>query len=59
MRRPMRLTLFGLRAGFLAIALATAGGALTACQKEETLGDKIDETTEEIEDEIDDHTDDK
>ena len=59
MRRPMRLTLFGLRAGFLALALASAGGALTACQKEETLGDKIDETTEEIEDEIDDHTDDK
>jgi hypothetical protein len=55
----MRRTLFGLRAGFLAFALASAGGALTACQKEETLGDKIDETTEEIEDEVDDHTDDK
>ena len=59
MRRPMRLAFFSLRAGFLALALASAGGAFTACKKEETLGDKIDETTEEIKDEIDDHTDDK
>jgi hypothetical protein len=55
----MRLAFFGLRAGFLALALASAGGAFTACKKEDTLGEKIDETTEEIKDEIDDHTDDK
>jgi hypothetical protein len=59
MRRPMRLAFFGLRAGMLALALASAGGAVTACKKEDTLGEKIDETTEEIKDEIDDHTDDK
>jgi hypothetical protein len=59
MRRPVRLAFFGLRAGVLALALVGAGGAFTACQKEETLGEKIDETTEEIEDEIDDHTDEK
>jgi hypothetical protein len=49
----------GARAAFVALALASAGGALTACDDDDTVGEKIDEATEEIEDEIDDATDDK
>ena len=51
MRKPLRVAL-------AALLLASAGPVLVACQREETLGDKIDEAGEEIGDEIDDHTDD-